>query len=114
FSCLLVGPPGDDSAAVEALIEELGLSDVVRRHGEASHEELRELYSRAALVVQPCIVAADGDRDGIPNVLVEAMAMGRPVVSTRVSGIPELIQDGENGRLVEPGDPEALSAALAE
>jgi glycosyltransferase involved in cell wall biosynthesis len=114
FHCMLVGPPGDDSAAVESLIEELGLSDVVRRRGEASHEELRELYSRAALIVLPCIVASDGDRDGIPNVLVEAMAMGRPVVSTRVSGIPELVQDGENGRLVEPGDAEALAAAIAE
>jgi glycosyltransferase involved in cell wall biosynthesis len=60
------------------------------------------------------VIADDGDRDGIPNVLVEAMAMGRPVVSTRVSGIPELIQDGENGRLVEPGDPEALTAVAAE
>jgi glycosyltransferase involved in cell wall biosynthesis len=54
----------------------------------------------------------DGDRDGFPNVLAESMAMGVPVVSTRISGIPELIEDGEHGLLVEPRDPDALANAL--
>jgi glycosyltransferase involved in cell wall biosynthesis len=59
----------------------------------------------------PCRLLAD-DRDGIPNVLVEAMAAGTPVVATGVSGIPELVQDGVNGVLVAPEDPEALADAL--
>ncbi len=54
----------------------------------------------------------DGDRDGFPNVLAEAMAMGVPVVSTRISGIPEMIDDGVHGLLVEPRDPDALADAL--
>jgi colanic acid/amylovoran biosynthesis glycosyltransferase len=58
-------------------------------------------------------VARDGDRDGIPNVLLEAMAMGLPVVSTGHSSIPELVQDRRNGLLVEPGDRDALTSALA-
>ena len=54
----------------------------------------------------------DGDRDGFPNVLAESMAMGVPVVSTRISGIPELIDDGVHGLLVEPRDPAGLAQAL--
>jgi glycosyltransferase involved in cell wall biosynthesis len=57
-------------------------------------------------------VLANGDRDGIPNVLVEAMACALPVVTTPVSGIPELVRDGENGLLVPPDDPDALAAAI--
>jgi len=60
----------------------------------------------------PCQVASDGDRDGIPNVLLEAMAMELAVVSTSVSGIPEVIQNGINGLLVKPGDAAALATAI--
>ena len=61
--------------------------------------------------VQPSVVAADGDRDGIPNVLLEAMASGLPVVSTPVSGIPEVLND-RNSELVAPGDPGAIAAMI--
>ena len=61
--------------------------------------------------VQPSVVAADGDRDGIPNVLLEAMASGLPVVSTPVSGIPEVLND-RNSELVAPGDPGAIAATI--
>lgn len=63
--------------------------------------------------VQPSVVAADGDRDGIPNVLLEAMASGLPVVSTPVSGIPEVLND-RNSELVAPGDPGAIAATTGQ
>jgi glycosyltransferase involved in cell wall biosynthesis len=62
----------------------------------------------------PCRVLEDGDRDGIPNVLAEAMACGLPVVTTPVSGIPELVEDGINGLLVPPDHPEAIAAAVGQ
>jgi glycosyltransferase involved in cell wall biosynthesis len=64
--------------------------------------------------VQPSRIAADGDRDGIPNVLLEAMATGLPVVASRVSGIPELVRHGHNGLLVEPDEPVALADAIVQ
>ena len=73
-----------------------------------------EHYRAADLFVLPCRIAADGDRDGLPNVLMEAMSCGLAVLSTRVSGIPELIDDGVNGRLTPPGDADALATALGE
>jgi len=62
--------------------------------------------------VLPCVEARSGDMDGIPLVLIEAMALGVPVVSTDISGIPELVRPGENGLLVRPGDAAALAGAL--
>lgn len=76
------------------------------------HDALLERYRAATLMAVPSEVAEDGDRDGLPNVLLEGMCMELPVVATRVSGIPEAIADGHNGLLVEPGDASALAAAL--
>jgi glycosyltransferase involved in cell wall biosynthesis len=73
---------------------------------------LYEEYRRASVFCLPCRVLDNGDRDGIPNVLLEAMATGVPVVTTNVSGIPELVVDGMTGLLVPPDDPEATAAAL--
>jgi len=73
---------------------------------------VRLAYQRADIFVLPCIVTAEGDRDGIPTVLVEAMASGVPVVSTPVSGIPELIDPERDGLLVEPNNPNLLADAL--
>jgi glycosyltransferase involved in cell wall biosynthesis len=75
-------------------------------------DDIVAAYSRAMVFVLAPAVLNDGDRDGIPNVLVEAMAAGVPVVSTNISGIPELIVDGECGLLVEPANEEALAAAI--
>ena len=70
-----------------------------------SQEELYAEYRRASAFCLPCRILDNGDRDGIPNVLVEAMAAGTPVVTTPISGIPELVRDGVNGLLVAPDDP---------
>ncbi len=89
-----------------------GMSELVKFHGARLQDDVLDAYHKATLVVLASVVTDDGDRDGIPNVLVEAMACGVPVVSTRISGIPELIEDGVDGLLVEPGDPVALALAI--
>lgn len=112
FRCVIVGEPGDQGEALRAAIAAHRLDGVVTIQGAVKHDQLRELYARAALFVLPCLVAANGDRDGIPNVLAEAMAMGLPVVTTPVSGIPELVEDGRNGVFVKEADDLSLAEAL--
>jgi glycosyltransferase involved in cell wall biosynthesis len=73
---------------------------------------MADLMREAAILVMPSRIAPRGDRDGIPNVVLEAMAIGRPVVATRVSGIPEAVEDRRTGVLVAPDDAGALAAAL--
>ncbi|PYL42987.1 MAG: colanic acid biosynthesis glycosyltransferase WcaL [Verrucomicrobia bacterium] len=93
-------------------IAALGLEEHVTLSGAQTHEEVKLAYGRAHVFALPCVVAADGDRDGLPNVLIEAMASGVPVVSTTVVGIPELIESERHGLLVPPGEPRALANAL--
>lgn len=113
FRCLIVGERGDQSDAIAELISSLGLSDTVRIMGPRTQAQLRLLYGQATVFVLPCLITDSGDRDGIPNVMAEAMAMGVPVVSTPISGIPELVADGKEGLLVPARDPAALAAAVA-
>lgn len=112
FECEIVGE-GPLRSELEALVRQLSLESTVRLSGALPHPEVVLKYQRAHVFALPCVVAGDGDRDGIPNVLLEAMAMGLPVVSTPVSGIPEVVEDGVNGFLVPPGDEVALADALA-
>jgi glycosyltransferase involved in cell wall biosynthesis len=112
FRCDIIGRADRDSDTVRRLIAESKLEDTVFVSGAVTHGELRKLYEQCTIFCLPCIVARDGDRDGIPNVLVEAMAMGLPVVSTAISAIPELIHDGTNGSLVPEKDVPALALAL--
>lgn len=113
FQCLIVGEEGEQSTAIRTLIAERGLQSRITIQGPVTHATLREIYARASLFALPCLVAADGDRDGIPNVLAESMAMGLAVVTTPVSGIPEIVRDGDNGLFVAPKDAAGLAAALA-
>jgi glycosyltransferase involved in cell wall biosynthesis len=107
----LVGD-GPERIALEALARETGVADRVCFFGVLGHEDLLPLYRRAWLLVAPSRVLANGRRDGIPNVIVEAMAMGMPCVGTRAGGIEEAIVPNETGALAEQGDPASLAAAI--
>lgn len=113
FRCQIVGG-GDDDYAVKLknLINSLNLNDTVSLYGAVTQEELRTIYQQATAFALPCLVVDNGDRDGIPNVLVEAMAMSVPVISTDISGIPELIDDQVNGLLVPEKNAEAMASAI--
>jgi glycosyltransferase involved in cell wall biosynthesis len=109
--CDIVGY-GEEHDALAHRIENAGLGRHVRLVGKLAREQVLERYARATLFVQPSRITANGDRDGIPNVLLEAMAMGLPVVASRVSGIPEVVRDGVNGLLVQADAPLALADAI--
>ncbi|MBT8329627.1 MAG: glycosyltransferase [Desulfofustis sp.] len=111
FEHTLIGD-GDDRESVFRLIEELGLSSHCRWLGTKPHDEVLDQFRCSDLFILGSKIAADGDRDGIPNVLVESLAMGIPAVATNVSSIPEIVIDGETGLTVEQEDSEALSEAL--
>lgn len=107
----LVGDgPLREALAAEA--RELGLGDRVRFHGSVPEPAVADLLDAADVFALASVIAPDGDREGIPNALIEAMAAGLPAVSTRQSGVPELIRDGETGYLAEPGDVDGLRDAL--
>jgi colanic acid/amylovoran biosynthesis glycosyltransferase len=111
FRCLVAGE-GADRPELEALIAELGLTDCFELLGARPQHEVSALLARADLFVLPSVIAPSGQMEGIPVALMEAMASRLPVVSTRISGIPELVEDGRNGLLVEPEDEEALASAI--
>jgi colanic acid/amylovoran biosynthesis glycosyltransferase len=135
FKCVIVGD-GPQRPLIERMVDDLGLRDRVEMPGSMTQEKLINYYAASDLFVLPCMMQkltffkknADVDRykvieckmgrgegvqkDGIPNVLVEVMAMKIPVISTRVAGIPELIENGENGLLVQEKNSEELCDAM--
>lgn len=113
YRCQIVGE-GPERQRLAELIDHAGLQDQVELVGKLFHDELIDLYRKATVFVLPCQIARDGDRDGLPNVLLEAMAMQLPVVSTDVSAIPEAVRNGENGILVAQQNPRALASAIRE
>ena len=119
FQAVIIGDDdevGDRSKVSEDLrsrIARLGIEDRVRMLGQLGQREVYDHYGRASIFCLPCRVLDDGDRDGIPNVLLEAMWCGLPVVTTGVSGIPELVEHGTNGLIVPGEDPDALAHAVA-
>jgi glycosyltransferase involved in cell wall biosynthesis len=111
FTCNIIGG-GPNEEALNKQIQELGLQNQVKLLGAKSHPEIIMAYSQHDLFVLASVISPSGDRDGIPVVLMEAGAMGLPLISTRISGIPELVRHGQTGLIVPPGDPQALAEAI--
>ncbi len=103
---------GGERTALQALAVELGIADRLDWTGAVDQAEVLAAYRASDLFALACRITPDGDRDGLPNVLVEAASQGLACVTTNISGIPELFSDGINGLLVPPEDPPALARAL--
>jgi len=115
--CAVVGGPElpmyvNDLIAIRRSRRRLDLDDIVELRGAQPFARVAAAYAAADIFVLPCVVGADGSTDIIPNSILEAMAMGVPVVATRITAIPELIEDGESGLLVPPNDAGALADAI--
>ncbi|CAN7698117.1 glycosyltransferase family 4 protein [Phyllobacterium sp. LjRoot231] len=103
---------GDELVRLKPLAVKLGIADRIIWKGALAQAEVLEYYRSADIFALACRVAADGDRDGLPNVLVEASSQNLVCVSTDISGIPELLTGGENGFVVPPENPRLLALAL--
>lgn len=112
FSCHLVGD-GQDRRELERQASALGIGEQVIFHGACERERVRALLAQMHIAVAPSVPTADGRREGIPVALMEAAACGLALVASRLSGIPEIVRDGETGYLADPGDAEGLANAIA-
>ena len=111
--CLLrIAGTGAEHARLAAAIDRHGLNDTVELVGRRSHDELPDDYAWADLVAVPSVVDSGGDRDGLPNVALEAMASGRPTVVSDVAALGAVVRDASSGPVVPPGDAAALAEAL--
>lgn len=110
---LTLGGDGELDEQLRQKVEQLGLTQQVTMPGPLTQEEVRQLLHSSDVFVAPCVPVGDGNMDGLPTVVLEAMACGAPVVTTSVTGLPEVIRNGETGLLLEPGDVPALADALA-
>lgn len=111
FEHTLIGD-GDDREKILAFIDELDLQDRCRCLGTRTHTEVLDQFRQSDLFVLACRIAKSGDRDGIPNVLVESLAMGVPALSTNVSAIPEILKHGETGYTIEPENPQLMAESI--
>lgn len=111
FSCKIVGA-GELEPVLKQKILEKNLQGEVELTGPKTQIEVIELMKQAVVFCLPCVIAPDGNRDGLPTVLLEALAMGLPAVSTKLTGIPEIIDHYQDGLLVEPNSPVELSKSL--
>ncbi|MFV0384478.1 glycosyltransferase [Paracoccus sp. (in: a-proteobacteria)] len=110
--CRIIGA-GEEEAELRAQIADAGLQDRITLCGPLPQQQIIAAMRRAALLACPCVVGADGNRDGMPTVLLEAMALGLPCIGSDVTGIPELIAHDRNGLIVPEGDAPALARAMA-
>ena len=111
FQHTLIGD-GDDKEKILNLISDLGLKKQCHCLGTRTHEEVLKQFKKSDLFVLGCVIAQNGDRDGIPNVLVESLAMGVPALSTTVSAIPEILINSQTGLTVPPSSHEALADGI--
>jgi glycosyltransferase involved in cell wall biosynthesis len=111
FRCRIIGA-GTLRPNLQEQIDRLGLQGRAKLVGPLPQGEVIDEMQRAAVLAMPCVVGADGDRDGLPNVIQEALALGTPVVTTDVTGIPEVVRDGDTGLQVPQRDPAALARAI--
>jgi glycosyltransferase involved in cell wall biosynthesis len=111
FTLRIIGE-GPERDGLQAIIDARGLQDRVSLCGPMTHAQLPAEYAAAHVVVVPSVMDRRGDRDGLPNVVLEAMASQRPVVASDIAAIASAVRHGETGLLVAPGDPAALAAAL--
>lgn len=112
FEAVIVGEKGDASKLVEQKIAENNLGGKIKLTGSMPQSGVFDELRKATMFCLPCRILENGDRDGIPNVMMEAMSCGLPVVTTNISGIPEIIRNGENGIMVNPEDAIALADAM--
>jgi glycosyltransferase involved in cell wall biosynthesis len=111
FDCQIIGS-GEQESELRERIARLGLDARVELLGPRPQSEVIRYVQESAVLTAPCVVGSDGNRDGLPTVLVEAMALGTPCVATDVTGIPELVRDGVTGLIVPQRGPEVLAAAI--
>lgn len=111
FSCTIVGT-GPLEAELRSQIADLDLNATVQLIGPRPQQEVFELVQTASVFAAPCLIAEDGNRDGLPTVLLEAMALGTPCISTDVTGIPEIVIDRKTGLIVKQHDVGGLASAL--
>jgi glycosyltransferase involved in cell wall biosynthesis len=110
--CLRIVGDGPEREALERQIAEAGLEGRVELAGPRTHDDLPAEYAAADIVVVPSVMDATGDRDGLPNVVLEAMSSARPVIASDVGAVSSAVVDGRTGVLVPPGDAAALAGAL--
>jgi colanic acid/amylovoran biosynthesis glycosyltransferase len=111
YHCVIAGE-GSEHRRLVAMRQRLGLQDHVVLLGKLDFEEIRSWYYKADIFAMPSVVTSEGETDGLPTVVVEAMASGLPVVGTTTGAIPEAVNEGVNGFLVPPNDPNALADHL--
>ncbi len=111
FRCIIIGE-GPEKRALSGFVKSRGLGASVEFVGYQAFGKILDHFSMARLFVLPSVISDDGDRDGIPNVILEAMLLKVPVIATGISGIPEAVTDGETGLLVREKDPAALAKCI--
>lgn len=111
WECVILGG-GPERRNLEAFAGQLGLQDRVHFHGQRPNREVWDAILKANVLTVPSIIGPGGRTEGIPTVIVEALAHRTPVIATSLSGIPELVVDGETGYLVPPGDEQKLADAI--